>query len=160
MSREDFHRVLCVMYALRPQIKTVSDFKLPSTSKPLKCNSKYCEDIARESHGAKRGGKMGRMMPNGGICGGAESKQAFQATMTYRQFLCLDLCLIKVAHGIMGRISVRREGPWSGSAIIQIGSVFGVRCSEIASNAVLQTCLLYTSPSPRDRQKSRMPSSA
>ena len=25
---------------------------------------------------------------------------------------------------------------------------------------LLQTCLLYTSPSPRDRQKSRMPSSA
>ena len=25
---------------------------------------------------------------------------------------------------------------------------------------VLDTCLLYTSPSPRDRQKSRMPSSA
>ena len=24
----------------------------------------------------------------------------------------------------------------------------------------IQTCLLYTSPSPRDRQKSRMPSSA
>ena len=27
-------------------------------------------------------------------------------------------------------------------------------------NAALRTCLLYTSPSPRDRQKSRMPSSA
>ena len=26
--------------------------------------------------------------------------------------------------------------------------------------AISQTCLLYTSPSPRDRQKSRMPSSA
>ena len=26
--------------------------------------------------------------------------------------------------------------------------------------AVLEGCLLYTSPSPRDRQKSRMPSSA
>ena len=26
--------------------------------------------------------------------------------------------------------------------------------------APLETCLLYTSPSPRDRQKSRMPSSA
>eukprot|EP00828_Plagiopyla_frontata_P002433 TRINITY_DN1036_c0_g1_i1.p1 TRINITY_DN1036_c0_g1~~TRINITY_DN1036_c0_g1_i1.p1 ORF type:complete len:101 (+),score=1.53 TRINITY_DN1036_c0_g1_i1:181-483(+) len=26
--------------------------------------------------------------------------------------------------------------------------------------AILQSCLLYTSPSPRDRQKSRMPSSA
>ena len=28
------------------------------------------------------------------------------------------------------------------------------------SNALSYTCLLYTSPSPRDRQKSRMPSSA
>ena len=27
-------------------------------------------------------------------------------------------------------------------------------------NAVISACLLYTSPSPRDRQKSRMPSSA
>ena len=26
--------------------------------------------------------------------------------------------------------------------------------------ALLEACLLYTSPSPRDRQKSRMPSSA
>ena len=29
-----------------------------------------------------------------------------------------------------------------------------------AINNVLNSCLLYTSPSPRDRQKSRMPSSA
>ena len=28
------------------------------------------------------------------------------------------------------------------------------------ANTVSKTCLLYTSPSPRDRQKSRMPSSA
>ena len=28
------------------------------------------------------------------------------------------------------------------------------------SNWILNACLLYTSPSPRDRQKSRMPSSA
>ena len=28
------------------------------------------------------------------------------------------------------------------------------------ANALLTNCLLYTSPSPRDRQKSRMPSSA
>ena len=28
------------------------------------------------------------------------------------------------------------------------------------SNTVVKICLLYTSPSPRDRQKSRMPSSA
>ena len=30
----------------------------------------------------------------------------------------------------------------------------------IARGAVVRACLLYTSPSPRDRQKSRMPSSA
>ena len=29
-----------------------------------------------------------------------------------------------------------------------------------ATNDYFMTCLLYTSPSPRDRQKSRMPSSA
>ena len=37
-----------------------------------------------------------------------------------------------------------------------------VPASSIVGNSVLQitACLLYTSPSPRDRQKSRMPSSA
>ena len=30
----------------------------------------------------------------------------------------------------------------------------------IAAGALAEACLLYTSPSPRDRQKSRMPSSA
>ena len=33
-------------------------------------------------------------------------------------------------------------------------------CSYKSSKFWLKTCLLYTSPSPRDRQKSRMPSSA
>ena len=32
--------------------------------------------------------------------------------------------------------------------------------AQAVENAVNYTCLLYTSPSPRDRQKSRMPSSA
>ena len=32
--------------------------------------------------------------------------------------------------------------------------------SKLRDVARLQGCLLYTSPSPRDRQKSRMPSSA
>ena len=35
---------------------------------------------------------------------------------------------------------------------------FQVRVSDLKSKS--RTCLLYTSPSPRDRQKSRMPSSA
>ena len=32
--------------------------------------------------------------------------------------------------------------------------------SRAQNNINIKTCLLYTSPSPRDRQKSRMPSSA
>ena len=33
-------------------------------------------------------------------------------------------------------------------------------CSAAHHKGLLEICLLYTSPSPRDRQKSRMPSSA
>ena len=38
-----------------------------------------------------------------------------------------------------------------------------VTAGETGGNSItfnIETCLLYTSPSPRDRQKSRMPSSA
>src|SRR5678810_369975 len=40
-----------------------------------------------------------------------------------------------------------------------IDDIAGVE-GDLAIRAVNQGCLLYTSPSPRDRQKSRMPSSA
>ena len=41
------------------------------------------------------------------------------------------------------------------------GGTTGTTKYKISSGAsALFTCLLYTSPSPRDRQKSRMPSSA
>ena len=36
----------------------------------------------------------------------------------------------------------------------------GPEFSEAQAKAIAASCLLYTSPSPRDRQKSRMPSSA
>ena len=39
-------------------------------------------------------------------------------------------------------------------------ATFQKHLNEIASKNNSQDCLLYTSPSPRDRQKSRMPSSA
>ena len=35
-----------------------------------------------------------------------------------------------------------------------------VRTAEINKNILSQACLLYTSPSPRDKRQSRMPSSA
>ena len=51
------------------------------------------------------------------------------------------------------------------SRVRQHQMVYGALQQELASEAIhalaLNTsCLLYTSPSPRDRQKSRMPSSA
>ena len=51
--------------------------------------------------------------------------------------------------------------PWSLVAFVQVASV-GLVSSwpRLESSPKHQFCLLYTSPSPRDRQKSRMPSSA
>ena len=54
-----------------------------------------------------------------------------------------------------------------GYALPDIDRDVAVRCPwhkdsglSLSVNPVRGTCLLYTSPSPRDRQKSRMPSSA
>ena len=42
-----------------------------------------------------------------------------------------------------------------------IKRALALRCLEIpVGDFINEACLLYTSPSPRDRQKSRMPSSA
>ena len=49
----------------------------------------------------------------------------------------------------------------SGAPLAKTGEVRGMPASEVRAAAQEPvTCLLYTSPSPRDRQKSRMPSSA
>ena len=45
----------------------------------------------------------------------------------------------------------------SGLSLIMKGKGFKIQGSDIAKN---KNCLLYTSPSPRDRTRSRMPSSA
>eukprot|EP00828_Plagiopyla_frontata_P048618 TRINITY_DN9382_c0_g1_i1.p1 TRINITY_DN9382_c0_g1~~TRINITY_DN9382_c0_g1_i1.p1 ORF type:complete len:291 (-),score=29.14 TRINITY_DN9382_c0_g1_i1:50-922(-) len=42
----------------------------------------------------------------------------------------------------------------------RIGNLYNEICKYFPSLTSASTCLLYTSPSPRDRQKSRMPSSA
>ena len=45
-----------------------------------------------------------------------------------------------------------------------VGYVIGIKLNDtlggVAGLVIAGGCLLYTSPSPRDRQKSRMPSSA
>ena len=50
-------------------------------------------------------------------------------------------------------------GKWYGLLQILPSTARGYKC-RVGTGAELKNCLLYTSPSPRDRQKSRMPSSA
>ena len=53
-----------------------------------------------------------------------------------------------------------RVGPWSGvvgTLMSNLGLEEGIKK---LGYKFIRACLLYTSPSPRDRQKSRMPSSA
>ena len=50
---------------------------------------------------------------------------------------------------------------WLGIILIGLFGQFAWTIENMYFNVFLyNTCLLYTSPSPRDRQKSRMPSSA
>ena len=86
---------------------------------------------------------------------------------------------LKEQHG--GTVTVINVGPASNDVVIRkalaIGADKAVRVNADATNSmmvakniadyvqandfdIIFTCLLYTSPSPRDRQKSRMPSSA
>ena len=51
------------------------------------------------------------------------------------------------------------EFDYSGTQACRVLKEEGLRVTLINSNPAT-ICLLYTSPSPRDRQKSRMPSSA
>ena len=61
---------------------------------------------------------------------------------------------------ISARLSSVAGGSWS---TVEDWPVLAVHATILPNGKVLAwdaTCLLYTSPSPRDRQKSRMPSSA
>ena len=54
-----------------------------------------------------------------------------------------------------------KEFKFSKDKLVDIMEEFGGTTEDLYFHiADLQGCLLYTSPSPRDRQKSRMPSSA
>ena len=78
------------------------------------------------------------------------------ANATNLSFLMED-CLIIKNNGSSQAIDPRRP------PLFQLdghgGGLF-FRLSGVVNSTVIIRCLLYTSPSPRDRQKSRMPSSA
>ena len=57
-------------------------------------------------------------------------------------------------------ISALRNNAGAGGVILALACDEVIVRQGIVLNPHYKTCLLYTSPSPRDRQKSRMPSSA
>ena len=57
------------------------------------------------------------------------------------------------------KLHLKKEDVFNESKLTDHQRLFKRRCYDIAGTSGL-SCLLYTSPSPRDRQKSRMPSSA
>ena len=60
-------------------------------------------------------------------------------------------------HRINERFGISKNNRPDGTLVWLHGTSVG---ESVAALALANSCLLYTSPSPRDRQKSRMPSSA
>ena len=58
------------------------------------------------------------------------------------------------------RIPQTKGGEWTIVTLHSTDIVKFKHTGGFLDQILLDTCLLYTSPSPRDRQKSRMPSSA
>ena len=65
-------------------------------------------------------------------------------------------------HGDQSVIQVYEEtsGVRPGEPVVRTGQTLSVQLGPGLLTKIYDGCLLYTSPSPRDRQKSRMPSSA
>ena len=71
--------------------------------------------------------------------------------ITYLPLLQRELVLIKLQVSVIER-----------EEIINLAEIFRFKITDITESTLILevTCLLYTSPSPRDRTRSRMPSSA
>ena len=87
-----------------------------------------------------------------------EAKEAFDADEipVGAVIVCKDRVVAR-AHNLtecLGDVTAHAEMQAITSAAASLGGKYLTDCT------LYVTCLLYTSPSPRDRQKSRMPSSA
>ena len=66
-------------------------------------------------------------------------------------------------NSLLSGIEEGKVPTWASPAVASVEAMLaqrGMSASTVGRDALLNACLLYTSPSPRDRQKSRMPSSA
>ena len=75
-------------------------------------------------------------------------------------FLLCTGWLLGQRQAVEGTVISSEDGfPLIGVSVLLKGTTLGT-ITDIDGYYQLQTCLLYTSPSPRDKRQSRMPSSA
>ena len=79
---------------------------------------------------------------------GANPARLVEVHGTAREVVCLDCGDRQPLGAVLDRVAAGDEDPDC------------LDCGGLLKSATISFCLLYTSPSPRDRQKSRMPSSA
>ena len=87
------------------------------------------------------------------------------AEVPLQRWLWLPLITgVAVAEGLRSAAGVDATVKWPNDVLIEGRKVCGILSERVDDAAVIgmgiNTCLLYTSPSPRDRTRSRMPSSA
>ena len=79
-------------------------------------------------------------------------------------FTLIELIIVMVILGIMAAVAVPRylDSIANAEQSAEDAVISAVRggLKQYANNSLLENCLLYTSPSPRDVEESRMPSSA
>ena len=70
-----------------------------------------------------------------------------------------SIATVVATHVLKPKVAVVWAAGWNFLAFFVIGTAVADTVGETVKSQYY-SCLLYTSPSPRDRQKSRMPSSA
>ena len=118
------------------------------------------------------GGLLGEDAVRGGIAPGQASQDDIMNIVTLTEMLIVGIQTQRelIRQSWQGNINIANEFPGLDSQIttgILDADIPGKLCTALDSDVknfayadVCGTCLLYTSPSPRDRQRSRMPSSA
>ena len=79
------------------------------------------------------------------------------------QIICFSVLSLIVIVGALGVIlleSIVYSAFLLGGVFMSVAGLYLLLNASFVAAAQVLVCLLYTSPSPRDRQKSRMPSSA
>ena len=74
-------------------------------------------------------------------------------------FNILELIVVLAIIGVISAAAYPKFSSWKQSREVRTDALKVKKIFE-SINAQVQSCLLYTSPSPRDKRQSRMPSSA